>query len=59
MDRMICSARLYELSYNILKLLSEEYGDDCWRSLVRTESVLITDIGSTLSEKIRMLINSL
>ena len=57
MNGVICSAGFNKLSHDILKLLTEEYGDDSGRCLIRTESVLVAYISGTLSEKIRMIVN--
>ena len=47
-------ARADQLLQHILELLTQEYGDDRRRSLVRSESVVIARVCRRLSQQVRM-----
>ena len=46
-----------QLLQNILKLLTKEYGDNCRRCLISSETFIVSDVCCRLSQKICMLIN--
>ena len=46
-----------QLLQNILKLLTKEYGDNCRRCLVSSETFIVSNVCCRLSQKICMLIN--
>lgn len=46
-----------QLLQNILKLLTKEYGDNCRRCLVSSETFIVSNVCCGLSQKICMLIN--
>ena len=46
-----------QLLQHILKLLTEEYGDNCRRCFISTETVIVSNVCCRLSQKICVLIN--
>ena len=56
---MICRTGLNKLSHHVLKLFSEEYGNDRRGCLIRAQSVFVAYICGTLSEKIGMIVKQL
>ena len=55
---MSCITGLHQLLYHILQLLAQKYGNDCGRCLVRSQSVIVADIGCTLTKQVCMRIYS-
>ena len=51
---MGCITGLHQLLYYILQLFAQEYRNDCGRRLVSSQSVIVADIGCTLTKQIRM-----
>ena len=51
---MGCITGLHQLLYYILQLFAQEYGNDCGRCLVSSQSVIVADIGCTLTKQICM-----
>ena len=54
---MCGGTRADQLLQNILKLLTKEYGDNCRRCLVSSETFIVSNVCCRLSQKICMLIN--
>ena len=47
----------YKLFYYVLKLFTEEHGNDCRRCFVCPKSMVVSDIGCGLAEQICMFVN--
>ena len=54
---MCCCACADQLLQHILKLLAKEYGDNCRRCFISTETFIVSNVCCRLSQKICVLIN--